>query len=301
MRPSPPIASAVDRREPRSAFSRTDLFITLVVVAMVAGLLLPAVQGAREKAARTACMDNLRRLGAGLIAHNDGRGALPSDWASGTSFYGAILPYIGQENHRPDWVAHPTPIALFLCPSRRSLAAGPKDDYATAHHPSSWLSLPPSPGGPSSVLYGYLQDMSKFTRPGLTLAEVAALDGTTVTLLLAEKGMEPKHYGRTGRAPRDRSWSFPTNEFSSWGDCYERVRCPFGFRHDRNGGYSNAEVPNCAETYPGTMDSLFGSAHPDSLNALFADGSVRPLAYSTSSEIGWRLWAYNDGGKVSLP
>jgi prepilin-type processing-associated H-X9-DG protein len=192
-------------------------------------------------------------------------------------------------------------MALFLCPSRRSVAVGPKDDYATSHHPSSWLENPPTPGGASSVLYGYFQNMSQFTRPGLALSQVAALDGTAATLLLAEKGMDPKHYGRIGVVPRDRSWSFPTNQFSSWGDTYERVRCPFGFRRDRDGGYTNRDVPRCAETYSGTMDSLFGSAHPDGVNALFADGSVRPLAYSTSSEICWRLWAYNDGGKASLP
>src|SRR5262249_2572035 len=148
-------------------------------------------------------------------------------------------------------------------------------------------------------LYGYLrlvsdsQSDSQLTRPGLTLDQVADLDGRAVTLLLAEKGMNPEHYGLVGAVPRDRSWSFPTVQFSSWGDCYERIRCPFGFRRDRDGGYSHTEVPHCSALYPGTMDGLFGSAHPDGLNALFADGSVRPLSYATSAEICWRLWAYN--------
>jgi prepilin-type processing-associated H-X9-DG protein len=285
-------------RGSRLAFSRADLVVVLCFAGLLAVLAVPAVAEVREAAARTTCADNLRRLGTALIAHNDGRGALPSDWTPGTSFYGAILPYVGRENHRADWVAHPEPIELFLCPSRRSVTAGPKDDYATSHHPGSWLANPATPGDASSVLYGYLQGLSELSRPAPTLDQIASQDGTARTLLLAEKGMDPKSYGRIGMVPRDRSWSFPTNQFSSWGDLYERVRCPFGFRRDRDGGYSNAEVPHCGEVYPGTMDSLFGSAHLDGLNALFADGSVRALAYSTSSDICWRLWAYNDGENV---
>jgi len=51
-----------------------------VVIAMlgaVAALLLPSLQAARESSRRVACADNLKRLGAALLAHHDARGALP--------------------------------------------------------------------------------------------------------------------------------------------------------------------------------------------------------------------------------
>jgi prepilin-type processing-associated H-X9-DG protein len=48
-----------------------------------------------------------------------------------------------------------------------------------------------------------------------------------------------------------------------------------------------------------TIANYIGSSHPGAMPALFADGSVQPLAYGTATDVLLRLWAWNDGGVVS--
>jgi prepilin-type N-terminal cleavage/methylation domain-containing protein len=282
---------------PRPGFTLLELLVVLAIIAILLGLLLPAVQRVREAANRIACTGHLKQLGLALHHFNDTHDRFPQAGAgraaSEPTLYTQVLPYVEQQNQDP---LDPKPVTIFLCPSRRSRAAGPKADYGAAVHPdrvtvsdgpTGWRSIlgPPiwQPGPAGELVNGYT---------GCTLAQVTAADGSSSTLMLSHKALRPSWYAAGGFRMNDGSWAY---------EMAEHLRNWAGLAQDSE--EAAVVIPpgvwngNAGRHY---VEAFFGSPHATGMPSLFADGSVRFLAYATETALLPRLWAWNDGGAVPV-
>ena len=81
----------------RKAFTLVELLVVIAIIGILAGLLLPAIQQAREAARRMSCSSNVRQLSIALLNYESAYKELPSGWNIHGSFWtGAILPQIEQ-------------------------------------------------------------------------------------------------------------------------------------------------------------------------------------------------------------
>lgn len=142
--------SAVDARY---AFTLVELLVVIAIIGILVGLLLPAVQMAREAARRTQCANNLKQLGLAGVSHEQMQGFFPSggwgwNWTGDPDLgFGAnqpggwtydLLPHLEQANLWEQGSGQPgaakraaasevlgTPLAMFNCPTRRKLKTFP--------------------------------------------------------------------------------------------------------------------------------------------------------------------------------
>lgn len=122
-------------RQASHGFTLVELLVVIAIIGTLVGLLLPAVQAARESARRTSCSNNLKQLGLGLLNHHEAKlvfpgsvGASVKGQSNTVSWISRILPYIEETaiyeriNFSDQWAGQLTTaknvsLPTLLCPS----------------------------------------------------------------------------------------------------------------------------------------------------------------------------------------
>lgn len=286
----------------RYGFTVVELLFVIGIVGLFIGLLLPAVQSARDSSARVQCLNNMRQIGIALHLHHDAHGRLPprapnghpNDPSTLLQWTAQILPQMEQGSlwdisesacqqdpiayHNPPHIGCATPVRSFVCPSDPRLYHALEMPNGGMAAFASYIGIAGSPIGGAAYQFNgqFLVTPAPgvFGRcPGIGLEEIT--DGLSQTIMVGER--TPPASLQAGRWYAAISYGAP---FAGPDGVMLIPQCA--------GSPEDPCIPSGAGFGPGRIDNPcdryhFWSLHSRGANFLFADGSARFFPYSAAS------------------
>jgi prepilin-type N-terminal cleavage/methylation domain-containing protein len=296
----------------RLGFTLIELLVVIAIIAILIGLLLPAIQKVREAANRSQCQNNLKQMGIGIQNCSDTYqqqlppllGYYPGQYnqsLSGTTLYGSpfifILPFIEQQNLYNLMMAEianvgqitaaytyastmsKTGLKVFVCPSDPSFSmqANPLNTSYAANgllFGNSAVSMTPNTGVLGTTAPTTVFNFTSGTAGGARFPATLQQDGTSNTIVWTEK------LGQCGSSnPVQNLW--PWYQFTeTTGASLPAIAWYTGYTSPDAYFYIGINQNTCSQT---TMLDQATTGHTGAILAALGDGSVKMISQGMSA------------------
>lgn len=292
----------------RSGFTLIELLVVIAIIAVLIGLLLPAVQKVREAAARMSCQNNLKQLGLAAANYESSYNKLPygRNRATGIGTLPLLLPYIEQNNlynqfnssvfaiqpasvpnvevSLNDWLKQNSPVNYAASRNRVKTFECPSDNLAGAMDPNgtviTFITIPGGVMQPSGykvsdpILSAGLPGLTNYLPSAGTMGKVAAPSGAAQAFWAQHEGVFVEEASNSVTKITDGSSN--TIFFGEYMGGFTGVGTSGARKLAFSWAGSNGFPSYFSITNPNTWQSFY-SNHTAICNFAFGDGSVRPL------------------------
>ena len=283
----------------RSAFTLIELLVVIAIIAILVGLLLPAIQKVREAAARASAQNNLKQIGLAMHNYHDARGKIPCNGIGGLDpvlgvrpanwcWAYHLLPFVEQEamfnqaggaGLTPLSPPSGVPVKTYLCPMRG------RPGFSTDGGNSPYFNGPYTDYKINTVSFGgysngdnspSLGRQSATFRP--TMGQITSARGTSNVIYVGQGYLNTNMYRHT----------YSTN--------WEEVIYSGGY-----GGTGRSGLQIFKDSVTQGQGNFWGSPFAGGCPFLMVDGSVRMVNYSFSDSANFQVaLQWNSNSPLSL-